>query len=35
MPGPKRMGVWAGTHAELPPEAMTLATRFLARTLAP
>ena len=33
VPGPKRMGVWAGTHAELPPESMKLITDFFARTL--
>lgn len=33
IPGPKRMGVWAGTHVEFPPEAMTQANDFLARTL--
>jgi dienelactone hydrolase len=33
IPGPKRMGVWAGTHVELPPESMQQATSFLARTL--
>jgi dienelactone hydrolase len=33
IPGPKRMGVWAGTHAELPPESMDQITAFLARTL--
>jgi hypothetical protein len=35
IPGPKRMGVWAGTHAELPPEAMKQVNDFFARTLAP
>jgi dienelactone hydrolase len=34
VPGPKRMGVWAGTHVEFPPEAMKQVTDFLARTLA-
>jgi dienelactone hydrolase len=34
IPGPKRMGVWAGTHEELPPESMKLITDFLGRTLA-
>ncbi len=34
IPGPKRMGVWAGTHVEIPPEAIVLANQFLARTLA-
>ncbi len=33
IPGPKRMGVWAGTHAELPPESMNQITAFFARTL--
>ena len=33
IPGPKRMGVWAGTHEEIPPEAIKLANDFLARTL--
>ena len=33
IPGPKRMGVWAGTHEELPPESMKLITAFFARTL--
>lgn len=33
IPGPKRMGVWAGTHAELPPESMKQITDFLARVL--
>jgi pimeloyl-ACP methyl ester carboxylesterase len=33
IPGPKRMGVWAGTHVEIPPEAIVLANQFLARTL--
>jgi hypothetical protein len=33
IPGPKRMGVWAGTHEELPPESMQLITDFFARTL--
>ena len=33
IPGPKRMAVWAGTHAELPPESMTQITAFFARTL--
>jgi len=35
IPGPKRMGVWAGTHVDIPPEAIALAVQFLARTLAP
>jgi predicted esterase len=34
IPGPKRMGVWAGTHEEIPPEAIVLANQFFARTLA-
>lgn len=34
IPGPKRMGVWAGTHEEVPPEAIKLANSFFARTLA-
>jgi len=33
IPGPKRMGVWSGTHEELPPESMTLITDFFARVL--
>jgi len=33
IPGPKRMGVWAGTHVDIPPEAIVLANQFLARTL--
>ena len=33
IPGPKRMGVWAGTHAELPPESMQLITDFFGRVL--
>jgi hypothetical protein len=32
--GPKRMGVWAGTHVEIPPEAIVQANQFFARTLA-
>jgi dienelactone hydrolase len=35
IPGPKRMGVWAGTHVEIPPEAMVQVNQFFARTLAP
>ena len=35
IPGPKRMGVWAGTHEEIPPEAMIQANQFFARTLSP
>ena len=34
IPGPKRMGVWDGTHVDIPPEAITQAVQFLARTLA-
>ena len=34
IPGPKRMGVWAGTHEQLPPESMQLITSFFARVLA-
>ena len=34
IPGPKRMGVWAGTHVEIQPEAIRQANQFLARTLA-
>ena len=33
IPGPKRMGVWAGTHDQLPPESMDQITTFLARVL--
>ncbi len=33
IPGPKRMGVWAGTHVDLPAEAMELAVSFFQRTL--
>jgi dienelactone hydrolase len=33
IPGPKRMSVWAGTHAELPSEAIIQANAFLAGTL--
>jgi dienelactone hydrolase len=35
IPGPKRMAVWAGTHVDIPPEAVTVANQFLARTLTP
>jgi len=35
IPGPKRMGVWAGTHVDIPPEAIVLANQFFARTLSP
>lgn len=34
IPGPKRMGVWAGTHVDIPPEAFVQAIEFFARTLA-
>lgn len=34
IPGPKRMGVWTGTHADIPPEAIQLAVDFFRRTLA-
>ena len=34
IPGPKRMGVWAGAHEDLPPEAMDLVNDFFRRTLA-
>ncbi|MDQ1458393.1 MAG: hypothetical protein QOH28_4013 [Actinomycetota bacterium] len=34
IPGPKRMGVWAGAHADIPPEAIQLAVDFFRRTLA-
>jgi pimeloyl-ACP methyl ester carboxylesterase len=33
IPGPKRMGVWAGTHVDIPPEAVELAVAFFQRTL--
>jgi len=33
IPGPKRMGVWAGTHVDIPPEAIQLAVDFFRRTL--
>jgi len=33
IPGPKRMGVWSGTHVDIPPEAIELALGFLQRTL--
>jgi len=32
IPGPKRMGVWAGTHVDIPPEAIQLAVDFFRRT---
>jgi dienelactone hydrolase len=31
--GPKRMGVWTGTHVEIPPEAIGDAVQFFRRTL--
>jgi pimeloyl-ACP methyl ester carboxylesterase len=34
IPGPKRMGVWTGAHADIPPEAIQLAVGFFRRTLA-
>ncbi len=34
LPGPKRMGVWEGTHTQLSPESMTMAISFLQRHLA-
>jgi dienelactone hydrolase len=34
IPGPKRMGVWAGTHVDIPPEAIVLANQFFTRALA-
>ncbi len=33
IPGPKRMGVWSGTHVDIPPEAVRLAVEFFRRTL--
>src|SRR5262249_54034383 len=33
IPGPKRMGVWPGTHVDIGPEAIALAVRFSRRTL--
>jgi pimeloyl-ACP methyl ester carboxylesterase len=33
IPGPKRMGVWAGTHVEIPAEAVALGVQLFARTL--
>ena len=33
IPGPKRMAVWTGMHADLPPEAIQLAVDFFRRTL--
>ncbi len=35
IPGPKRMGLWTGTHADLPPEAVQLGVDFFRRTLVP
>jgi hypothetical protein len=35
IPGPKRMGVWTGVHADIPPEAIQLAVDFFRRTLTP
>jgi dienelactone hydrolase len=34
IPGPKRMGVWAGGHVDIPPEAVQLGVDFFRRTLA-
>ena len=34
IPGPKRMGGWAGTHVDIKPEAIVQANEFFARTLA-
>ncbi len=34
IPGPKRMGVWTGTHTDIPPEAIQLGVDFFRRTLA-
>jgi pimeloyl-ACP methyl ester carboxylesterase len=31
IPGPKRMGVWAGTHVDIPPEAIELAIALFQR----
>ena len=31
IPGPKRMGLWTGTHADIPPEAIQLAVDFFRR----
>jgi hypothetical protein len=33
IPGSKRMGVWAGTHVDIPEEAVQLAVDFFRRTL--
>jgi predicted esterase len=35
IPGPKRMSVWTGTHADLPPEAVQVGVDFFRRTLTP
>jgi len=35
IPGPKRMGVWTGTHTDIAPEAIQLAVDFFRRTLTP
>jgi hypothetical protein len=35
IPGPKRMSIWVGGHRDLPPEALSVAIRFLRRTLRP
>jgi dienelactone hydrolase len=34
IPGPKRMGVWPGTHVDIPPEAIAWGVEFFRRTLA-
>ncbi len=34
IPGPKRMGVWDGSHVDIPPEAIELAVDFFRRTIA-
>jgi predicted esterase len=34
IPGPKRMGVWSGTHVDIGPEAIGLAVEFFRRTIA-
>ena len=33
IPGPKRMGVWDGTHVDIPAEAVELGVQFFRRTL--
>ena len=33
IPGPKRMGVWSGTHVDIPPEAIELAIAHFQRSL--